>query len=504
MLFNSYLYIFIFLPITLSVFFFVARRAGETTAICWLIAMSFVFYAWWNPAYVPLLAGSILFNYWCGRSLQNADNRHIAGAVLVLGITCNLLLLGYFKYAGFFAGIANALSGTEFLVGEIMLPLAISFFTFQQIAYLVDGYKKIVTSSGFLRYCLFITFFPQLIAGPIVHHKEMMPQFQESRIFCFLSSNLALGSAIFIVGLFKKVVIGDSLDGLVTPAFSAAELGENPGFYSSWLAAFAFSLQVYFDFSGYTDMAIGSALMIGIQLPVNFFSPYKAASISELWRRWHMTLTRFITEYIFTPISHKLARLSLKLASNTWLLLILASVIPLIITFVLVGLWHGAGWNFVLFGLYQGLLLSLHALWQQMKRAKRRKFTIPKSLSVALTLLAWVWGVVLFRADSLTGITAMYAAMLDISSLSAMKGASLYSAAVVVVLYGLTLILPNTEQLFHQHRPRLSDKSLEKLRISATRIYWKESIPCAIFFAALFFTAMVFMTRKIEFIYFQF
>ena len=183
-----------------------------------------------------------------------------------------------------------------------------------------------------------------------------------------------------------------------------------------------------------------------------------------------MTLTRFITEYIFTPISHKLARLSLKLASNTWLLLILASVIPLIITFVLVGLWHGAGWNFVLFGLYQGLLLSLHAIWQQMKRAKRRKFTIPKSLGVALTLLAWVWGVVLFRADSLTGITAMYAAMLDISSLSALKGASLYSAAVVVVLYALTLILPNTEQLFYQHRPRLSDKSLEKLRISATRI----------------------------------
>lgn len=504
MLFNSYLYIFLFLPIALTVFFFLAKKSGEVTAICWLIAMSFVFYGWWNPAYVPLLAGSITFNYLCGQYLLSTTNRYAAGVVLALGVTCNLLLLGYFKYAGFFAEIATALSGTSFRVEKIILPLAISFFTFQQIAYLVDTYKKIVVSSGFLRYCLFVTFFPQLIAGPIVHHKEMMPQFHEARIFRFLSSNLALGSAIFIVGLFKKVVIADSLDVFVTPTFSMAAMGEDPGFYLSWLAAFAFSLQVYFDFSGYSDMAIGAALMIGIQLPVNFFSPYKAASISELWRRWHMTLTRFITEYIFTPISHKLARLSLKLNSNTWLLLVMANVIPLTVTFVLVGLWHGAGWNFVLFGLYHGLLLSLHTLWQGIKRATRMKFTMPTSLSVALTLLAWVWGVVLFRAENLTGVAVMYEAMLDISSFTALKEASLYSVVGIVVLYVLILILPNTEQIFHKHRPQFADKSMEKSRVSVKRIYWRESLPWAVFLAILFFTAMVLMTREIEFIYFQF
>jgi alginate O-acetyltransferase complex protein AlgI len=504
MLFNSYLYIFIFLPITLAGFFLLARIAGEMAAILWLILASFVFYGWWNPIYAPLLAASIAFNYLCGKYLQKTGDRYLAGLILALGVCFNLFVLGYFKYTGFFAEIANTLIDAQFDVKKLVLPLAISFFTFQQIAYLVDCYKRDVVAGGFLRYCLFVTFFPQLIAGPIVHHKEMMPQFLESRIFHFSPFNLALGFGIFVVGLFKKVVIADSLASFVTPAFGLAATGQDPGFYMSWLATFAFSLQVYFDFSGYSDMAIGAALIIGIQLPVNFYSPYKAASITELWRRWHMTLTRFILDYIFTPVSIRFARLSMRLHTSHWLLLVLANILPLLISFLIVGLWHGAGWNFVLFGLFHGLLLSLHTLWQEFRRARKFKLQIPRSLGVAMTLLAWVWGLVLFRAGSLTGVSTMYESMLDFSSLSQDFNVPLNWAIGIPLIYFLVLVLPNTEQLFHQYRPRLADKTMEKSRTTQARLLWRENRSWAVFLGILFFISVVMMNREVEFIYFQF
>ena len=394
MLFNSYLYIFFFLPLVVLVFFSAARFAGQTTAICWLILASLFFYSWWNPAYVLLLGFSTLFNYRCGRWLINATDSSHRVHILTFGIIANLALLGYYKYLGFFAEIAESLMGYNLQLGDIVLPLAISFFTFQQIAYLVDAYKGEGVSDGFLRYCLFVTFFPQLIAGPIVHHKEMMPQFRDRATFRFKPLNLSLGSAIFTVGLFKKVVVADSLAVYVDPAFSTAATGGVLGFYESWLATSAFSLQVYFDFSGYSDMAIGAALIMGIQLPVNFFSPYKATSITEAWRRWHMTLTRFIREYIYMPISLRLARLALGWSRSGWLLLLASSIVPVIIAFTLVGLWHGAGWNFVLFGLFHGSLLALHAAWRELKRITGFGFKIPAWVALLLTTFAWLVGIV--------------------------------------------------------------------------------------------------------------
>lgn len=504
MLFNSYIYIFLFLPVTLSGFYLIARRGGPTAAIAWLIAMSFVFYGLWNPDYVLLLAGSIGFNYVCGKYLVDADGHGGALPALLIGITANLALLGYFKYIGFFADIANVLIGTAFSMDTIILPLAISFFTFQQIAYLVDAYKGEISGSGFLHYCLFVTFFPQLIAGPIVHYKETMPQFQEAGIFRFLPFNLALGSAFFILGLFKKVVIADSLSAYVTPAFTMAAAGQDPGFALSWLGAFAFSLQVYFDFSGYTDMAIGAALMLGIHLPANFFSPYKASSITELWRRWHMTLTRFIREYIFMPISLRFARFSLKLNASPWLLQLLANVLPLLIAFVLVGLWHGAGWNWILFGLLQGVLLSVHALWQELQRTTPlKKVKIPTSLAFTMTLLIWVWSMVLFRTDSLPAAQLMFNAMLDVSALTQGIDGLYQAVGTVLAIYILVLVLPNTEQLFHAHRPRLAEKPLEKKR-TASRLTWSESPAWALALAVMFFIAVILMTREVQFIYFQF
>jgi alginate O-acetyltransferase complex protein AlgI len=504
MLFNSYLYIFVFLPVSLAGFFFLARRVGDTAALVWLTALSFVFYGWWNPVFVLLLAASIVFNYGCGRFLQAASGEGRALPVLAFAITANLAVLGYYKYAGFFAGIANALFGTAFSVQAIVLPLAISFFTFQQIAYLVDAYKGDAPDEGFLRYCLFVTFFPKLIAGPIVRHREMMPQLQEARIFRFLSANLAVGSAIFIVGLFKKVVLADSLDAYVTPTFAMAEAGQVPSFVQAWLGVFACSLQVYFDFSGYTDMAIGAALMFGIQIPMNFFSPYKATSITELWRRWHMTLTRLIRECVFIPISLRLARISMRLNAGAWPMLLLANVLPLIITFVVIGLWHGASWNFVLYGFLQGLLLSLHAVWQQLQRSTAlKRIRIPAALALAMTMLVWFWSIVPSRAASLPAIKLIYGAMLDAPALLQGIDGMHQALGIVLVLYILVLWLPNTEQLFSAYRPRLGDKALERLRV-ASPFVWQENPAWAAFLACVFFVAVVLMTHDVEFIYFKF
>ncbi len=504
MLFNSYLYIFLFLPFTVAGFYFLARIGGEMAAICWLVLLSLVFYGWWNPIHVPLLLVSIAFNYLCGSYLQTSSRSYLAGFVLAIGVCCNLGFLGYFKYAGFFVDIASTLMGADFHVKKVILPLAISFFTFQQIAYLVDSFKRQAVSGGFMRYCLFVTFFPKLITGPIVRHKEMMPQFRESSVFHFMPSNLAVGFGIFTVGLFKKVIVADPLSVHVAPVFGLAAAGQDPGFYMSWLAAFAYSLQVYFDFSGYTDMAIGAALIMGIHLPPNFFSPYKAASIAELWRRWHMTLTRFITEFIFTPISLNFARFSLSLNSSKWLLLVLANVLPLIIAFLVVGLWHGAGWTFVLFGLFHGVLLSVQALWQEIRRATRLKMQIPKVMGISMTLLAWVWGVVLFRAEDMTAVSVMYKSMLNFSAVPTGFNDSLSLGIGIVLIYALVLILPNTEQLFHQYRPEFTDKNLEKSRTSLSRIVWRENVFWAIFLGILFSIALVLMKSEVEFVYFQF
>ncbi len=504
MLFNSHLYIFAFLPIALLGFFSLARIGGERAAICWLILLSLVFYGCWNPLYVPLLLASVVFNYLCGSYLQSATDRRLAGFVLALAVIANLLVLGYFKYAIFFADVANTLTGAEFNVQKIILPLGISFFTFQQIAYLVDCYRQEAVSGGFLRYCLFVTFFPKLTTGPIVRHREMMPQLLDSRIFQFSSTNLASGFGIFIIGLFKKVIIADPLARVVAPAFGMAAAGQDPGFYASWLASFAYALQVYFDFSGYSDMAIGAALMLGIHLPVNFYSPYKAASIAELWRRWHMTLTRLITELVFTPISLKFARLALSLHSNKWLFVVLANVLPLFIAFVVVGLWHGAGWNFILFGLFHGALMGIHALWQEIRRATGLKRQFPTALGVAITLLVWVWGVVLFRATDMAAISTMYASMLDFSAMAQGIDVPMDWVIRVVLIYVLVLVLPNTEQLFHQYRPKLADKKLELSRTSLATFAWRENGAWATLLGILFFVGLMFMGGEVEFIYFQF
>jgi len=293
MLFNSYEFIFTFLPITFFIYFYLNSKRLTQASKVFLVLSSLFFYSWWNVVYLPLILISMLFNYSIGNTLSNKKDFNKSFSkktILIFGIICNISLLGYFKYGDFFIENFNLLSGANANLLHLLLPLAISFFTFQQIAYLVDSYKAETKEYNFLNYTLFVTFFPQLIAGPIVHHKEMMPQFANVRNMLINYRNIALGLFIFSIGLFKKVVIADTFAVWANNGFDVAT---NLNFFEAWATSLSYTFQLYFDFSGYTDMAIGIALFFNIKLPINFNSPYKALSIKDFWRRWHITLSRF-------------------------------------------------------------------------------------------------------------------------------------------------------------------------------------------------------------------
>ena len=302
MLFNSFQFIFVFLPLTLLGFHWIGKQGHHRACIAWLVGASLFFYSWWNPAYLVLILSSVLLNYGVGVSLASTPSNLNKKLVLIFGVTANLGLIGYYKYANFFVETFNMLVGTKQDLHEVILPLAISFFTFQQIAYLVDVYRGETREHNLLNYCLFVVFFPQLIAGPIVHHKEIWPQFARDALYRLRAENLAIGFTIFAIGLFKKVVLADEIAVFATAVFVGAENDIPATFFEAWGGALAYSFQLYFDFSGYSDMAIGVARMFGIRLPLNFNSPYKATSIIDFWQRWHITLSRFLRAYLYIPL----------------------------------------------------------------------------------------------------------------------------------------------------------------------------------------------------------
>lgn len=350
MLFNSQEFIFLFLPLTFFIYFYFLNKRLVTGAKGFLVFSSLFFYSWWNIAYLPLILISMLFNYSLGNSL-NCKNNNIKlnkKKLLTIGIILNLLLLGYFKYMDFFIKNYNGIFEGKIPLLDLALPLAISFFTFQQIAYLVDSYKKETNEYDFLNYALFVTFFPQLIAGPIVHHKEMMPQFTSKWNLVKNYKNISLGLFIFTLGLFKKVVVADKFAIWASAGFSNSE---SLTLIEGWVTSLSYTFQLYFDFSGYTDMAIGTALLFNIKLPINFNSPYKALSIQDFWRRWHITLSRFLRDYIYIPLGG-----NRKSDYRTY--------INIMITFILGGFWHGAGWTFIFWGFLHGMALSIHKIWQ--------------------------------------------------------------------------------------------------------------------------------------------
>jgi alginate O-acetyltransferase complex protein AlgI len=355
LLFNSYEFIFAFLPITFFIYFYLNSKRLTIAAKGFLVFASLFFYSWWDIVYLPLILSSILFNYLIGTTLSKSSENNKLGlnktfskkSILVFGIVCNVALLGYFKYTNFFLENFNGIFESNIPLQHIILPLGISFFTFTQIAFLVDAYRNEVKEYDLMRYMLFVTYFPHLLAGPILHHKEMMPQFANLKNSVINYRNIAVGLFIFSIGLFKKVIIADTFAVWANAGFDTAT---TLNLFEAWATSLSYTFQLYFDFSGYTDMAIGISLMFNIKLPINFNSPYKALNIQDFWRRWHMTLSRFLRDYIYIPLGGN-KKSSFRTYTN------------LLATFVIGGFWHGAGWTFLFWGFLHGIALIIHRAW---------------------------------------------------------------------------------------------------------------------------------------------
>jgi len=495
MLFNSYEFIFVFLPVVLLFFYLAGSYGYHRAAMSWLVGASLFFYGWWNPAYIALITGSILFNYTIGASLSDKITENKRRILLIFGIAANLCLIGYFKYANFFVESLNSATSSTYHLETIILPLAISFFTFQQIAYLVDAYKGKAREYNFLHYVLFVTFFPQLIAGPIVHHKEMMSQFSKKHIYKFSYNTLSIGLTIFLLGLFKKVVLADTAALYANPVFESAANGDPLTFFVAWGGALSYTFQLYFDFSGYSDMAIGIARMFGIKLPLNFNSPYKAVSIIEFWKRWHMTLSRFLRDYLYIPLGGSKCSKARRYSN-------------LMLTMLLGGLWHGAGWTFVAWGVLHGVYLMINHAWRAFKSFIG--IDISKSswgenvFSTVVTFLAVVISWVFFRSETFTASLNLLTAMSDVSTIMAVSSESFAKLHLIflLILFVVVFFLPNTQAIVL----KIFDKSSSFMLMQKINIYltWKPDIIWAGIIGLIFTFTLILLERESEFLYFQF
>lgn len=525
MLFNSYIFIFIFFPIVFFGFFRIGKQS-HALATLWLAVASLFFYGWWDIRYVGLLLSSIVFNYSAGYLIGHKVNRKLVSQskmLLVGAITSNLILLGYFKYANFFVDNINTITRTSLHISEIILPLGISFFTFTQIAFLVDTYHGKVKEFNFVHYTLFVTYFPHLIAGPVLHHKEMMPQFAKRNVCHVNWDNVAVGLGIFVLGLTKKVLIADSLSDFSTPIFTAVAAGGHPMLFEAWIGALAYTLQLYFDFSAYSDMAIGLSLMFNVRLPMNFDSPYKANNIIDFWRRWHMTLSRFLRDYLYIPLGG-----SHNGKAHRYL--------NLMITMLLGGLWHGAGWTFVIWGGLHGFYLIINHAWRDLKKYMGWKDggKIANLGATAITFIAVVVGWVFFRADTFTSAISMLHGMAGINGVSlpiklghyftlndkiiytgvfTLASLSLSKCCLVLISsFAIIWALPNVRQIFIHYRPTCEDMKEDKQSAVSeslpllSYLQWYPTKLQAICYGVLFFMILSFMASagKSEFLYFQF
>jgi D-alanyl-lipoteichoic acid acyltransferase DltB (MBOAT superfamily) len=497
MLFSSYACLFQFLPVV-ALAFAVARRYSPRCGIWTLAFASLIFYGAWKPVYLLLLLLSIGFNFWLGLKMEDPLRRRRIGA---LGVTLNLAALCYFKYTNFLFDSFTTLTGAPLPFVNVILPLGISFFTFQQIAYLVDVMRGAKVERDIVSYTLFVSFFPHLIAGPLVHHAEMIPQFKRAR--SGRSAVLAArGLAIFAAGLFKKVVIADNLAQFVTPVFAHLDAGGGVTTEWAWLSTLAYTLQIYFDFSGYSDMAVGLALMFGIRLPVNFRSPYKAASIIEFWRRWHITLSRFLRDYLYIPLGGN------RLGEQR-------RYINLAVTMLLGGLWHGAAWNFVIWGGLHGIYLSINHLWRAWRGEGGPASMLAKGLSWAVTFFAVVIAWVFFRAKTAAGAWQMLGSLfgfeagssayaspgilrvMDLPILVGEPSLVLIGGCAVALALAIALSLPNVPQLFRYREYRRAPEKGGFIR-------WRPNAAWAAFTALAFAISLFGMWQRLEFLYFQF
>jgi alginate O-acetyltransferase complex protein AlgI len=500
MLFSSYTFLFQFLPATVLAFA-AARRHSPRAGIMVLVGASLFFYGAWRPVYLLLFAASVAVNFALGLRMEDPLRRRGIGT---FGVALNLAVLCYFKYTNFIFDSLNTLTGAPLPFVNIILPLGISFFTFQQIAYLVDVMRGAKVERDIVSYTLFVSFFPHLIAGPLVHHAEMIPQFKRGRTG--RSAVLAArGLAIFAAGLFKKVVIADNLAQFVSPVFAHLDAGGGVTTSWAWLATLAYTLQIYFDFSGYSDMAIGLALLFGIRLPVNFRSPYQATSIIEFWRRWHVTLSRFLRDYLYIPLGGN------RLGEQR-------RYINLLVTMLLGGLWHGAGWNFLVWGGLHGIYLCINHLWRGWRGSKPQASIaglMVKGPCWAITFFAVVIAWVFFRAKTAAGAWQMlqgllgaeagssaYASsgilrLMDLPMLVGEERLLLIGGGAVALALAIALCLPNVPQLFRYREYRRAPER-------AAWVRWRPNAAWALLSALALAISLFGIWQRLEFLYFQF
>jgi alginate O-acetyltransferase complex protein AlgI len=540
MLFNSYIFIFGFLPVVLAGFYALGARRREWSLI-WLTAASLLFYAWWRPLNVLLIAPSILINFGLSRVLEHTREKRprFARATLAVGITFNLCFLGYFKYLTFGQQAMNDLFGTGFVLTQVILPLGVSFITFQKIAFLVDVHAGRVTNFSFREYALFVLFFPQLIAGPIVHYREMMPQFQAAPCR-FDAENMSVGLSLFFFGLAKKLILADPIGRVVGPLYDRAAAGVPQSMTEAWIAALGFTLQIYLDFSGYCDMALGLARFFGIKLPVNFNSPLQAKSVIDFWSRWHVTLTRFLTAYLYMPMTLAMSRRRVAngkpvlgardMGASAFVSLL---AIPTMLTMLVSGIWHGAGYTFILWGLLHGVLLCINhgwrlirpSLWRDTASYRRRMAPI----AFLLTFLSVVFAMVLFRAPSVSsavilwkGMIGSYGATLPQAVLSRLgpigsllqtlgvqpawsSGSLLLAATIrIAALLFIALALPNTQELLAAYEPALGVKPSKVANRLRNWTAWQPTQTWAVGLACVALAGLLSLGGIHEFIYWQF
>ena len=485
MLFNSYEFLFLFFPIVLLGYFALGKREDSNAANLWLVAASLFFYSYWNVRYLPLLLASIAFNYVCSgvilRDRKRADKRMVRKAVFIFGLCVNVGLLGFYKYTDFFLENVNFIAGTDFNLLHIILPLGISFFTITQMVYLVDCYEGVAKDHNLVNYTLFVSFFPHLLAGPILYHKSMMKQFANPETKTVQWENIARGFTLFIIGLAKKVLLADTFMTYVSPGFN------DPAgltFVDAWITALSYMFQLYFDFSGYSDMAVGIARMMNIEIPINFNSPYRAYGIIDFWRRWHMSLGTCVRNYIYIPLGGN--RLGEKRKMEN-----------LFLSMLILGLWHGAGWNYIIFGAIHGFALIVNHTW------KRYRLRMWRPLGYTLTLGTVLVGWIFFRADSIHDAWLIMMAMCDPSQIILPAGGIVEKYFVFLKDSG---VIFSGDAMFMGLKYILVGSLCVAFLPSSNRIVerMKPTIVWAFVVAAVGFVSMIRMGSYSEFLYFQF
>ncbi|HEX4543798.1 MAG TPA: MBOAT family O-acyltransferase [Candidatus Acidoferrum sp.] len=511
MLFNSLPFLFVFFPVVLIGFLLVGRL-GRIAAVAWLAAASLVFYAYWNKAFLVLLLGSIVFNFLCAQAIGCVVNRTgWQQRFLWAGLAGNLALLGYFKYWFPLLNSLGSLAHPPLGFGSVTLPLGISFFTLTQIAYLVDLQQGEANQLSLIEHLFFVGFFPHLIAGPILHHREFMPQVAKGRTLRLHWEDLAVGLTCFVIGLFKKIVIADQI------AASADSLFASPAgqpLIRVWSGVLSYAVQLYFDFSGYSDMAIGLARMFSLRFPMNFNSPYKAKSIIEFWQRWHMTLTNFLMLYIYNPIALAINRQRLAagraigrkaVITPEGFLRIIA--LPTLVTMVIAGVWHGAGRQFLAFGLLHGIFICLNHAWRTFApkwSAALGSAWLGSAASVLVTFLAVVSAQIFFRADSIRDAFAVVRGAIGINGTGMFPhaGPALFRWVALGLLFAVIWWFPNTQEILSQSADEEGGETGKFRALPSLR--WQPTWMWTAAIAGAFFVSLVLLKPASRFLYFQF